>query len=114
MRLDYCGILELRPDGLTPEASYSAEAQEAPVIWGSNKDGLYEIPDGVTPTVDEGDDFSKYFSDISTYCQEMTCKFITGAVDMSEIEAFQSELKNMGVQECCAIYEDAIARYNAR
>jgi putative aldouronate transport system substrate-binding protein len=114
MRLDYCGILELRPDGLTPEASYSAEAQEAPVIWGSNKDGLYEIPDGVTMTVDEGDDFSKYFSDISTYCQEMTCKFITGAVDMSEIEAFQSDLKNMGVQECCAIYEDAIARYNAR
>ncbi len=114
MKMDYCGIISLRTDGLTPEASYSEYAQEAPVIWGSNKDGLYEIPDGVTMTVDEGDEFSKYFADLSTYCQEMTCKFITGAEPLEEIEAFQQALWNMGVQECCDIYEAAIVRYNAR
>lgn len=114
MKLDYCGIIELRPDGLTPESSYSEYAQEAPVIWGSNKDGEYEIPDGITMTVDEGYTFSTYFSDISTYCQEMTAKFITGAEPLENIVDFQQALWDMGVQECCDIYEAAIERYNSR
>ena len=114
MKMDYVATISVRTDGLTPEASYSEVAQNAPLVWGSNKDGEYELPDGLTLTIEEGDIYSRYFTDISTYCQEMTCKFITGAVDLSEIETFQENLLTMGVNEICEVYQTALERYNAR
>lgn len=113
-KIDYCGPLQLLIDGTTPEASYSEVAQEAPVIWGSNKDGAYEIPDAVELTADEGDEFNTYFSDIATLCRQYTVQFITGDADLSEVASFQAQLEEMGVQNCCDIYQAALDRYNQR
>ena len=113
-KIDYCGPLQLLIDGTTPEASFSEVAQEAPVIWGSNKDGAYAIPDAVELTAEEGDEFNTYFSDISTLCRQYTVQFITGDKDLSEVASFQSQLEEMGVQTCCDIYQDALDRYNER
>lgn len=113
-KIDYCGPLQLLIDGTTPEASFSSVAQEAPVVWGSNKDGAYVIPDAVELTAEEGDEFNTYFSDISTLCRQYTVQFITGDADLSEVDSFQEQLVSMGVGECCAIYQDALERYNQR
>ena len=89
-------------------------AQEAPVIWGSNKDGAYNIPEAVEMTADEGDEFNTYFSDIATLCRQYTVQFITGTKDLSEIDSFQEQLDGMGVDTCCEIYQAAYDRYNNR
>lgn len=113
-KIDYCGPLQLLIDGTTPESSFSEIAQEAPVVWGSNKDGAYDIPDAVELTAEEGDEFNTYFSDISTLCRQYTVQFITGDKDLSEVADFQAQLEDMGVQECCDIYQAALDRYNQR
>lgn len=113
-KLDNCGPLELLIDGTTPEPSYSEIAQEAPVVWGSNKDGTYNIPEAVEMTADEGDEFNTYFSDIATLCRQYTVQFITGTKDLSEIDSFQEQLGGMGVDTCCEIYQAAYDRYNNR
>lgn len=113
-KLDNCGPLELLIDGTTPEASYSQIAQDAPLVWGTNKDGAYNIPEAVEMTSDEGDEFNTYFSDISTLCRQYTVQFITGTKDLSEVDAFQEQLEGMGVDTCCEIYQDAYDRYNNR
>ncbi len=113
-KIDYCGPIQLLIDGTTPESSYSEIAQDAPLVWGSNKDGAYELPDAVELTADEGDDFNTIFSDVSTLCREYTVQFITGDRDLSEIETFQAQLESMGVQTMCDLYQAALDRYNAR
>ena len=113
-KIDYCGPIQLLIDGTTPESSFSEIAQEAPVIWGSNKDGAYDIPDAVELTAEEGDDFNTYFSDIATLCRQYTVQFITGDKDLSQVAAFQAQLEEMGVQDCCDIYQAALDRYNQR
>jgi putative aldouronate transport system substrate-binding protein len=113
-KIDYCGPVQLLFDGLTPEASYSEVAQAAPEIWGSNKDGLYDIPESVELSADEGDEFNTYFSDISTLCRQYTVQFITGDKDLSEIADFQATLEGMGVDTCCELYQAAYDRYMNR
>lgn len=113
-KIDYCGPLQLLIDGTTPEASFSEVAQVAPEVWGSNKDGAYAIPDAVELTADEGDDFNTYFSDIATLCRQYTVEFITGSRDLSEVDTFQAQLEDMGVQNCCDIKQAALDRYNNR
>lgn len=113
-KIDYCGPMQLLIDGTTPEASFSEIAQEAPEVWGSNKDGAYVIPDAVEMTADEGDDFNTNFSDIATLCRQYTVQFITGDKDLDEVDAFQEQLSSMGVQECCDIKQAALDRYNER
>jgi putative aldouronate transport system substrate-binding protein len=113
-KIDYCGPIQLLIDGTTPEASYSQIAQDAPLTWGSNKDGLYDIPDAVEMTSDEGDEFNTAFSDISTLCRQYIVQFITGDKDLSEIPAFQEQLESMGVDTCCQLYQAAYDRYMAR
>jgi putative aldouronate transport system substrate-binding protein len=113
-KIDYCGPIQLLIDGTTPEASYSQVAQDAPLVWGSNKDGIYDIPDAVELTSDEGDEFNTAFSDISTLCRQYTVQFITGDKDLSEVAAFQEQLNSMGVDTCCALYQAAYDRYMAR
>ena len=113
-KIDYCGPMQLLIDGTTPEASFPEVAQEAPLIWGSNKDGAYAIPDAVEMTAEEGDDFNTSFSDIATLCRQYTVQFITGDKDLSEVDAFQEQLESMGVQDCCDIKQTALERYNNR
>ncbi len=113
-KLDNCGPLELLIDGTTPEASYSEIAQNAPLVWGANKDGAYNIPEAVEMTSDEGDEFNTYFSDISTLCRQYTVQFITGTKSLDDVDAFQEQLEGMGVDTCCELYQAALDRYNAR
>lgn len=49
-------------------------------------------------------------SDINTYVDEMTLKFITGVASLDEFDAYMAQLKAMGIEEAVAITQ---AQYDA-
>lgn len=114
VKMEWTGFIAFVNDDSEPEASLSINAQNAPLVWGQNKDGDYELPGSLTLTVDEGSTLTNLFSDISTYCLENTAKFIMGDLPLSDLESFQAQLWDMKLQECCDIYQAAYNRYLIR
>lgn len=114
MKLDYTGFVQLRTDNSKPEASYSEAAQNAPVIWASNRSGVGEIPSSATMTAEEGEEFTVIFSDVTTYCAENIVRFIIGDLPLSEVDAFQEQIRSMNIDRCIELWEQAIERYNNR
>ena len=53
-------------------------------------------------------------SEINTYRDEMTMKFLLGTVSLDDFASFQSQLSNMGVEDAIAIRQAAYDRYMAR
>jgi hypothetical protein len=49
-------------------------------------------------------------SDIATYIDEMTLKFITGVTPLSEFDNYMAQVKNMGIEDALAITQ---AEYDA-
>ena len=48
---------------------------------------------------------------IEDYITQETPKFITGARSLDEFDAYQDELKNLGVERYIEIYRDAYQNY---
>lgn len=86
---------------------------EAMEVWASNTDGAYVMPP-VTMTSDEGASYSNIMSDINTYVDEMTNKFIMGLEPMDKFDSFVSQIDAMGIKDALAIQQAALDRYNAR
>ena len=56
---------------------------------------------------------TEIFSVIENHIISESAKFITGARPLSELDAFQEELKGMGIEEYIALYEEAYAPFMA-
>lgn len=54
---------------------------------------------------------SPMLTDLQTYTQEMTAKFIMGTEPLSNYEKFVSDLEKMGLKEVEAAYTEALDRY---
>jgi putative aldouronate transport system substrate-binding protein len=63
---------------------------------------------------DESTSYSNIMSDIKTYVDEMTVKFIVGQEPLSRYDNFVQTVKNMGVDRAVEIYQTAVDRYKAR
>lgn len=113
-KIDYTGFVQLRTDNSKPEASYSQEAQDAPVIWASNRSGDGDFPTSATMTAQEGEEFTVIFSDITTYCSEHLVRFIIGDRPLSEVPEFQEQIKAMNIDRCIELWQQALDRYNSR
>lgn len=96
------------------KSMYSERALGLSDIWATNKDNTYKLPGMATMTADESDEYTRIFSDISTYVAENMIKFIVGQKPLTEISEFQNQLKEMEVDTCIALWQDAIDRYYAR
>ena len=48
-------------------------------------------------------DRSRILRDITTYIDEMTVKFITGATPLTEYDSYMAQLKSMGIEDAIAI-----------
>ncbi len=85
-------------------------------VWGSNKDGAYDLPkDSVlTMTVEEGDLYNDAYGDVLTFVQESVPRFITGEKSFDEFEEFQQTLLDLGVQNMIDTTQAALDRYNQR
>ena len=84
-------------------------------IWASNYDGAWAMPTGITLTVEESEEYTSRFNDITTYMSESIPKFITGDLNLEgDWDTFVTGVKNMGIDRCLEIQTEALARYNAR
>ncbi len=86
---------------------------EAGRTWA--KDGIsLKLPDKMSMTAEEGSRFNSSYIDIQTYVQENTVKFITGAKPLGEFDAFVDGILAMDIEDCVALKQAALDRYNAR
>lgn len=108
------GVITINKDTQMVNSTFSPNAQEAAGIWGSNKDGQWELPGALTLTAQEQETYSRIMSDIVTSCMEYTNKFIIGDAPLSDIPAFQQNLWDMGLQEVLDVYSSAVERYENR
>ena len=85
---------------------------EAVNTWGEASAAL--IVPTLTPTAEESSTFANIMSEVNTYIQEMTGKYIMGLIDESEYDTIVKNCKKMGIEDALAIENAAYARYLAR
>jgi len=86
--------------------------KESCIIWGAADRSLIMPP--LTPTVEEASQVSDIVNRVNTYADETVGKMIMGQIPLSEYDSFIAEVKKMGLEDAVKIYNDALARYNAR
>ena len=89
------------------------ERQEAYPVW-SKYEATNFIPTTVTMTSDENTEYSNYYVEIESYVQENNVKFITGERSLDEYDDYRQTLKDMGIETCISLRQDALDRYNNR
>ncbi len=82
--------------------------------WSSNATDEGIMPPTLTMTLDESDEYSRLMSDITTYTEEMTAKFIMGIEPLENFDSFRATLERMGIEKCIEIQQAALDRYHAR
>ena len=70
-----------------------------------------EIWAAFTFTSEESDFLASVGTDITTYVNEMTVKFITGAAPFSEWDSYKETLMRMGLEKYMEMYRQAYDRY---
>lgn len=85
---------------------------EAVETWGQASADLM-VPT-LTPTTEESGSFADIMSQVNTYLQEMTGKYVMGLIDASEYDTMVENCKKMGIEDALAIENAAYTRYLAR
>lgn len=93
---------------------YPEIATDAVGIWADGKDGEYELPERISMTSEESAEFNGYYSDMETMVAESIPKFINGDKSLDQLDAFVDDLISMGAEECVAIKQAALDRFNQR
>lgn len=88
--------------------------QQAWSVWGQNTSNENLPSNYMTQTTEEARELSRLLTQIETYADEMTFKFITGERALDEFDAFVEELKGLGVDRLCELYQAAYDRYQSR
>ena len=78
--------------------------------WMSNADSEYLIP-SLNMDEEHNQVFSQYLSDIETYAMECVSQFIIGDMDMSQWDSFVATLRDMHMDECISIYQEAYDKW---
>lgn len=102
---------------LFPEtpSSYTMEIQfECSPVWNTNADTAYQMPTSISMTADEIAEYQTIYGDIQTLIEENLTKFAVGDCPMSEWDSFVEQLMDMGIDNCIAIKQDAVERFNHR
>lgn len=89
--------------------------QEMLSIWGSSGES-YVMPSALSHTSDESKELASIYTDIQTYVNECTNKFITGVMDVNgaDWDNYVSSVKSMNIDRCIEIKQAALNRYNGR
>lgn len=68
----------------------------------------------ITPTPEESAELAKIDSELSTYLDEMTLKFIMGTAPMSDYDKFAAQIKKLNAEKAVEIRQKALDRFNKR
>lgn len=89
------------------------EQKEALKLWSDTNTAKYTVPP-ITPNAEESKEIARIMTEINTYRDECTLKFILGTMDMSEWDTYVSTIKSMGIDKVLEMENAALERYNAR
>ena len=96
------------------DVTYSEEQIASREIWAAHNDTANNYPNAASMTIEESEKFYGTYNDIDTYIDENLLSFIIGTTPLSEFDSFKETLISMGIEDCIAIKQDALDRYNAR
>ncbi|MBQ9269146.1 MAG: extracellular solute-binding protein [Oscillospiraceae bacterium] len=96
------------------DVTYSEEQIASREIWAAHNDTANNYPSAASMTIEESEKFYGTYNDIDTYIDENLLAFIIGTTPLSEFDSFKETLISMGIEDCIAIKQDALDRYNAR
>lgn len=98
----------------TPD-SYTVDLQyECAPTWDSNTDSAYRMPDAISMTVEETDEYNATYGDIRTLLEENLTKFAVGEKSMDQWDSFIEDIYNLGIERCIEIKQAAVDRYYER
>lgn len=89
------------------------EQKEAMEIWMDNDAAVYKLP-RISIDADTISEYSTLLSDLQTYRDEMTIKFIRGTESLDNFDKYLQTLESMGVSRIKEIVQDAVDEYYAR
>lgn len=100
---------------LRNSAAYEFEPEviECINLW-DTQDSSWLVPDNISHTSDESTELASIMTDINTYRDEMTLKFITGQEPIANFDSYVNTIKGMNVDRAIELKTAAISRYNAR
>lgn len=96
------------------EASYTDRQKESALIWDSNSDYVNVLPNNMSFTDVESEEYASLYTDIQTYAQENIANFITGVKPISEFDDFVATFKSMKIDRCVEIVQAEYNRYLTR
>ena len=96
------------------DVTYSEEQIASREIWAAHNDTANNYPSAASMTIEESEKFYGTYNDIDNYIDENLLAFIIGTTPLSEFDSFKETLISMGIEDCIAIKQDALDRYNAR
>lgn len=89
------------------------QQKEAMEIWMDNDAAVYKLP-RISIDADTISEYSTLLSDLQTYRDEMTIKFIRGTESLDNFDKYLQTLESMGVSRIKEIVQDAVDEYYAR
>lgn len=127
----YTDLIFQNPQGLTPPEALGAytspslsglrpkdavlllyETRSLLEIWSQQKDAAYMLPQELALTQEEAETYSGFAADFSTYVDSVIPQLITGEMSLDEIPAIQQSIQDMGAEECIALWQTALDRWN--
>lgn len=87
--------------------------RDAIQIWSKTAVEDHMLPP-ITATPDEAEELAEIMSEVQTYREEMFVRFITGQEPLSNFDAFQARLEQMGIERAIEIKQAGLDRFNAR
>lgn len=89
------------------------EVDQCIKLWATQPND-WLVPDNISPTPEESSELASIMTDINTYRDEMTLKFINGQEPLSGFDAFVQKVKSMNIDRATELKQAAIDRYNNR
>jgi putative aldouronate transport system substrate-binding protein len=116
-RVMYCvnGCVAFGDPTIVRDFVYSDDVIACTAVWEASYDGgQNNISGSVNMTTSESNQFYNIYTDIGTYAQTELLRFVVGERSMDEWGDFMKTCEDMGIEECTAIYQQAVDRYMAR
>jgi putative aldouronate transport system substrate-binding protein len=82
-------------------------------IWDRNYIDSETMPE-IAISVEESAEYSALMSDIKTFVEENTVKFIIGDKPLTEWNSYVEWINSHGLDRCLEIQQSALERYNKR
>lgn len=92
----------------------SDATREMNKIWDESNDNTAVIPGAVTLNTEEKEIYGDLYSEIESYVDEMTVRFIMGLEPLENYDKFVQQLHDLSVSEAIGAYQSAYDRYLAR